>query len=289
MEKSLVIRKKNVLKIAVSVCVFWTVVLTVLLCWSISVTEQHVIEHAEMEAKANFNKDIALRNWNAKHGGIYVPVSESTPPSPYLKHIPERDIVTPSGKLLTLMNPAYMLRQNMHEFSERYGIKGRITSLKPLNPINTPDEWELKVLKSFDNGVDHYSEFTNIGGKPYLRYMQAFITSEDCLKCHGHQGYKVGDVRGGIGVSIPIEPYLNVKNETIQTAIFSYGMIWFIGVVGVGFGYHHAKIFLDEQHRVASALQVARDKAERLSQYDGLTGLKNRRYLDEHLSIEVKC
>lgn len=289
MDRSLITKKRFLLKMAITVLVLWTIVFVTLFSWSVSVTDAHVIKLAEMEAKANFNKDIALRNWNAKRGGVYVTVSPSTPPNPYLKHIPNRDIITSDGKLLTLMNPAYMLRQNMDEFSQLYGIKGRITSLKPLNPINTPDDWEKRVLLMFNDGVKDYSEFTTIENKPYLRYMQAFITTEDCLTCHEHQGYKVGDVRGGIGVSIPIEPYLKVKGDEIRTIMFSYGIIWSLGVIGIGLGYYYAKQFLDEQYKAALALRLAKDDAERLSQFDGLTGLKNRRYLDEYLIKEIKC
>ena len=37
-------------------------------------------------------------------GGVYVPVTPESPPNPYLAQIPERDIVTPSGRPLTLRN-----------------------------------------------------------------------------------------------------------------------------------------------------------------------------------------
>jgi len=89
-------------------------------------------EMAKTEAHANFNKDQAFRFWGAKHGGVYVPVNERTPRNPYLGHIPERDITTKSGKALTLMNPAYMVRQMMKEYADLYGIRGHITSIKHL-------------------------------------------------------------------------------------------------------------------------------------------------------------
>ena len=40
------------------------------------------------------------------------------------------------------MNPAYMVRQLMDQYEKLYGVKGRITGLKVLNPENAPDEWE---------------------------------------------------------------------------------------------------------------------------------------------------
>ena len=59
----------------------------------------------------DFNKDQVYRRWAANHGGVYVPVSASTRPSPYLVDVPERDVTTPSGRKLTLMNPAWIIRQ----------------------------------------------------------------------------------------------------------------------------------------------------------------------------------
>ena len=56
-------------------------------------------------AREAFNKDIIYREWVAGHGGVYVPVTEDTPVNPYLSHVEEQNIETPSGKKLTLVNP----------------------------------------------------------------------------------------------------------------------------------------------------------------------------------------
>jgi hypothetical protein len=68
---------------------------------------------ARKEALSHHNKDHATRLWATGHGGVYVPVTDRTPPNPYLSHLPDRDLVTPDGAILTLMNPAYMLREMM--------------------------------------------------------------------------------------------------------------------------------------------------------------------------------
>ncbi|MCP3848632.1 MAG: diguanylate cyclase [Gammaproteobacteria bacterium] len=220
---------------------------------------------ATMEARANFNKDTALRNWIAKRGGVYVQINRGTPPNPYLDHIPERDIQTTSGKQLTLVNPAYLLRQTMNEFSELYGIKGSITSLKPLNKINEPDEWESKVLHAFDRGeLDEKWEVGDINGEPHLRYMQAFYTKKSCLKCHKHQGYQVGDVRGGVGVSIPLTPYIEVKSQTIRNLKFSYSTIWLLGIIGIGFVNHFTRQHITQQQESKEALSVSKERFQDL-------------------------
>ena len=35
------------------------------------------------------------------------------------------------------------------------------------------------------------------------RYMAPLLVKPACLRCHEHQGYRVGDVRGGISVTMP--------------------------------------------------------------------------------------
>ncbi|MEJ2529466.1 MAG: histidine kinase, partial [Gammaproteobacteria bacterium] len=94
--------------------------------WHIVLT---TVENAMFEARAYLKKDRALRVWAASHGGVYVLVSSSTQPNPFLRGVPERDIRTPSGRLLTLMNPAYMFRQIMSEFEQDFNVRGHITSL----------------------------------------------------------------------------------------------------------------------------------------------------------------
>lgn len=213
----------------------WTIILAASLIWNMHIAKKTTQELAKEEARANFNKDQAFRLWGTKHGGVYVPATKDTPPNPRLSHVPERDIKTPSGKQLTLMNPAYMMRQMMNEFSELYGIKGRITSLKPLYPPNAPDTWEVNALKAFEKGSKEVFEFTEIDGNPYLRLMRPMIATKPCLKCHAFQGYKEGDIMGGVGVSVPMTPYLTIQRNTIKAMITAHVLIWVLGLAVIGF------------------------------------------------------
>ena len=185
-------------------------------------------------ARANFFKDTAFRYWGSDHGGVYVPITGHTPPNPALAHIPDRDIETPSGKKLTLMNPAYMLRQMMDDYPGLYGIRGRITSFHLLNPDNAPDQWESAALHAFDRGVEEVMEFTTKDGAPHLRLMRPMITQEACLKCHGHQGYQAGDVRGGVGISVPMAPYLAIEQRAIRSMAITHGFFWLAGLGVIG-------------------------------------------------------
>ena len=69
----------------------------------------------------------------------------------------------------------------------------------------------------------------------YLRLMRPMVAEQDCLKCHGFQGYKVGDVRGGVSVSVPMDPYLDARREEIVAHGMSFGILWVLGFIGIGF------------------------------------------------------
>jgi len=222
---------------AVTIAVLWSLLVSVSLAWGIYSTRLQSNTLATSEARAHFNKDKAFRLWAARHGGVYVPENERTPPNSRLSHIPERDIETPSGHKLTLMNPAYMLRQLMDEYSELYNVKGKITTFPNMlfNPNNAPDDWELRVLKQFERGEEEVFEFADIDGQPFLRFMKPMLVEKSCLKCHGSQGYEVDDLRGGVSVSVPMSKYFAAERKHVGIISVTHGVIWLLGIVGIAF------------------------------------------------------
>ena len=154
-------------------------------------------------AAALVQQIILARIWNAGHGGVYAEVGERTRPNPYLDD-PERDIVSLAGKQYTKINPAYMTRQIAELSEERRGYRFRIISLKPLNPLNRPDPWEAGALRAFDLGGGEQTTIAGRGEERSFRLIAPLMTEQACLRCHARQGYRVGDVRGGISVTVPM-------------------------------------------------------------------------------------
>jgi two-component system NtrC family sensor kinase len=152
-----------------------------------------------------FRTIVATRTWVASHGGVYVPVTETIRPNPYLT-VPNRDVRTTDGRELTLVNPAYMTRL-VGEILSREGYTIHITSLKPLRPGNAPDEWERASLQRFEKGSALEHSLAGPAGNRIFRYMEPLKTEAACLQCHAQQGYKVGDIRGGISVTFPYDPF----------------------------------------------------------------------------------
>ena len=221
--------RKNTSKIVL----VWSAIVSLSLIFNLWSEYNEIRNIAENTARASFYKDLAFRVWGASHGGVYVPVTERTQPNPYLSHIPDRDIKKSDGTTLTLMNPAFMLRQMMEEYPGWYGAQGRITSLQYLYDGNTPDEWERNALLAFEVGVDEVFEYVEVDEEPFLRLIRPMITEEGCLKCHAFQGYDVGDVRGGIGVYVPMTPLYEIAVKHNYTAVFGYIALWLLGLLGI--------------------------------------------------------
>jgi len=202
---------------------------------------------ATNEAKISIQKDLAYRSWVASHGGVYVPITKKTPPNPYLAHIKNRDVTTNDGQHLTLMNPAYTLSQMMHDYAKLYGTKGHITSLILLNPANKPDEWERKALQEI--AVTHKAVLKKVDmdDEAYIRYINPMITEQPCLKCHAFQGYKVGDIRGAVSVSIPLKSYyIQAFHNSIWNVMTTF-VVYVIGLMAIFYGKHEAKKVIENK------------------------------------------
>jgi len=214
----------------------WIVAIAASLVWNWVQARSTARMFAETEARSAYNKDLVYRKWAAMHGGVYVPPTDKTPPNPYLDHIPDRDVITRSGKRLTLINPAYMTRQALQLGREQYGAQGHITSLRPIRPENAPDAWETKALLAFETGVREVVSIEPMDGGPHLRLMRPLVAEASCLKCHAAQGYKEGDVRGGISVSVDYGPYQAAIGKGRVQGLLAHLLIGALGLAGLWVG-----------------------------------------------------
>ncbi len=61
---------------------------------------KQLTENENIAAKIAYNKDLMYRHWVSKQGGVYVPITKSTPPNPYLTFIKNREIITTDKLIL---------------------------------------------------------------------------------------------------------------------------------------------------------------------------------------------
>ena len=183
-------------------------------------------------ARNMFRMVVLTRSWNASHGGVYVPVTPQTQPNPFLD-IARRDVSTTDGQALTLVNPAYMTRLIAEKAESDSGAIFRLTSLRPIRPQNAADDWETTALLSFESGNTETIAVTQSPPAEQLRYMAPLLVQEACIPCHAKQGYKVGDVRGGISVSQRYAPIAAAIHAGVQQSQLIYGAV-FVLVAAMG-------------------------------------------------------
>jgi PAS domain S-box-containing protein len=144
---------------------------------------------------------VAVRAWNAEHGGIFVFTDEKNPLNPYLPE-DQQGVVTNDGRLLTRINPAYMTRQIAEIADQQSKVRFHLTSLDPVRSENKALPWEEVWLKDFEKGVKEQSAFVSSPEGEIFRYMAPLHVKESCLFCHDN--YRSGEIRGGISISLPL-------------------------------------------------------------------------------------
>jgi len=156
------------------------------------------------EAKNHFENIKMFRAWNSMYNGVYVKANGHIQPNPYLK---DNHTYTKENELLIRINPAWMTRQIAEMMNTQTKYKYKIASLNPLNPINMADGFEKEALEYFEKNKNK-EYFTRIDHEKNLyELVGRLLVEPSCLKCHAEQGYNVGDVRGGIRITIPISLY----------------------------------------------------------------------------------
>jgi PAS domain S-box-containing protein len=138
--------------------------------------------------------------------------------------------------------------------------------LKPIRPANAADAWETGALKAFERGTSEVCEVVEMGGKTYVRLMRPFRTEPGCLKCHAAQGYKVGDIRGGISVAVPIEPLWAGVFRNEAGVLMGHGFFWLVGLVGIGLGWRGVNQRFSERARAEQALRQSEERYRSLVQ-----------------------
>lgn len=209
----------------------WTGCMVGSLLWNLHEQAVHSFRMAQSSARLTFENDVLYRLWAARQGGVYVRVSEQTPPNPYLQ-VPDRDVMTTSGISLTLINPAYMVRL-VHE-AQTGSTRGHITSLRPMRPENKADAWEAVALQSFEEGRQEVSSVETTSDGEGLRFMRPLVVEKACLKCHAAQGYREGDIRGGISVSVPMAPLRSIERSLAAKMAAGHAILWIVGLAGIG-------------------------------------------------------
>lgn len=159
-----------------------------------------IIEQAHIQAKTLFEMILITRQWVAEN----------------------RDDVKPVPAVVT------------KELSKYAGVMSRfrfhITSTTLINPENAPDEFEKRALSALASGRAEYDETVTEDKAKIYRYMAPLYMNEACMECHIYQGFKVGDLRGGISIAVPLDE-IEASIDRNNRFFYMAGVLTFLGIV----------------------------------------------------------
>jgi diguanylate cyclase (GGDEF)-like protein len=254
----------------------WCLSFLVSLYLNIERDRDMVMSQALSHANTAIDKDMTYRHLVSGVGGVYMPTDRGIEPNPFLSHIPHREVITRDGRELTLVNSSYFTRL-VHDSEATVfpdGVRGHVTSLKPLRPGNAPDEWEKAALQAFASGDKEWRGTYSEEGKEYFRLMRPRMVKAACLECHTNQGYKVGEVLGGISVSVPMDSLQAASEYRIFQIGLWHFVLWLAGALGLLLGY---RLLRNKEYQTRFA-----------ALHDVLTGLPNRALFMDRLTQRLE-
>lgn len=246
----------------------WVAIIGASLGWNLYQQQQQHETMLLQTARALHSHVILTRSWNAQHGGVYVPVTKDTQPNPFL-HPEGRDIKVNDQLTLTRINPAYMTRQISEIASSTKNIQIRIASLKPIRPGNTANELEAQALGQFAQGHTEVYRYFGDQERQGFFYMAQLNIEPSCLQCHEEQDYQVGELGGGISITLN-----DIGTQRIGPTISSHLLVGLAVLI----------LILMLRKRLDNIIHRLLEQTV----IDPLTGIPNRRRLNELLEIEYR-
>jgi PAS domain S-box-containing protein len=188
---------------------------------------------AEATARTSASESLLYRELFVATGGAYLPVGGLTIPDPALARRPDRDFLTPDGRRYTLITPPRLLALIHGGDAQKSPIQSSIKTFQPLGPDDVPDGWEKQALTKLRQGRSEVSELVLLEGKPFLRFMSPVLATEGCVKNRPGQGLKVGDLLGGLSISLPMAIFDEILLEYTRIAFLLHGILWLLGAAGI--------------------------------------------------------
>lgn len=268
----------RVLRLPLLITLLWGLLLFTLFRWTAQREDEYTTGLARIQTATLFSSIVDTRDWNANNGGVWVREHPGCPANPWLPE-EERTLRAEGGTTLVKVNPAYMTRQIAESFTSTLA-SFRISSLSPKRPENRADQWETGALLSFEK--DRHELFDLVSDKEGMRYryMAALPAKESCIQCH--QDKKVGDVLGGISVSISAEPLFAAATERKRTTGLAFGIIGMVGIGGATFQINRKKELAEAANRTKSTFlaNMTHDMRTPLTGILGMTELLERETQD---------
>lgn len=224
----------------------WTCLVGLLIVVVILNEQNQIEDTARVVARTVFHRD---RHWSTLYGEMYTPVTQETEKELLDSKVPLQFVTTDVGIRLAKLSPLLVRRALDNRADDPIPFRSRMTSLNPTHPENAPDPWETKALRAFETGSTELDEVQILDSVPHLRFIGALRTEQPCLRCHATQGYRLGEIRGGVSIAIPLDSIWAYAGRHTGISIFSLCVLWAVGLGGIQFGSRRLRQQIAERDR----------------------------------------
>jgi len=179
--------------------------------------EKMILRQAEQQARMLYKQILLTRQWASDHNGLFIMQRQGVEANPFL----DSPVITDThGHSYYLRNPA-MITRELAAYAQKDGLGYfRVTSLHPVNPGNAPDTFEKSALEGFHRGGQEVIELDRDEMGKVVRFIAPLKVTESCLGCHAKHGYNLGDIRGGLSITIPIDWVRDLIDKNMKALIF---------------------------------------------------------------------
>ena len=216
--------------------IIWSLAIAISMGISAWQMHQAIRNIATVHARQAFDKELGFRHWNEFRDKAFTLVEKPGQTTTPVDLFINRTIVSPSGRVISTANIANVPNRFHNPVSERGEFGSRLTGFVPTLPENTPDTWEKPALEAFSKGIRENVSIFVVGRKEYLRLMRPLTAKRSCLQCHASQGFRQGNIIGGLSIMIPMEVYHTAETDQLAALSAGHFLFWILGLVGIQIG-----------------------------------------------------
>lgn len=146
------------------------------------------------------------------------------------------------------------------------------------------DKFQQDALNSLSEIEPSFERIEVINGVGVLRHAEAIFMEASCIECHNthpfspRKNWKMGDVRGAIEVSVPLN---GSTNDTAHTVRYAYIMFMALSAIGLLCMFITLKRAQGLSRELELSVELRTSKLNKIARTDSLTQIANRRYFEE--------
>ena len=196
--------------------------LGIIFLWQAVGEESQAWKQMISQARALTRQIILTRQWVSDSHGVYI---RRDTPGASGGDMFYSDLMTTERGTLQRFTPSMVTKRlSLYSYNQKM-YRFRLAGLSPMNPENSPDEFEMAAIRSFaTTGAEEYYALAGSDGEKVLKYSAPLFVDETCLSCH--KNYTRGTISGCLSIILPAQHVFDsLSHSRLQLFASAVGLI----------------------------------------------------------------